>query len=48
MNNFELRPTDKKDYYRLFTNGVDVFGEMERSVIRHMIEVLDSGINVGL
>ena len=24
MNDFELRPTDKKDHYRFFINGVDV------------------------
>jgi hypothetical protein len=48
MNNFELRPTEKKDHYRIFFNGVDYFGELERSVVRHMIEVFDNGINVGL
>ncbi len=29
MNNFELRPTDKKDHFRFFINGVDVTGEQE-------------------
>lgn len=48
MNNFELRPTDKKDHYRFFINGVDVTGEQERSTFRHMIGVLDNGINTGL
>lgn len=42
MNKFELKPTDKKDHYRLFINGVDVTGEQERSVFRHLIEVLDN------
>ena len=31
MNKFELKPTDKKDHYRFFINGVDVTGEQERS-----------------
>lgn len=48
MNNFELRPTDKKDHYRFLINGVDVSGEQEKSTFRHMIGVLDSGINTGL
>lgn len=41
---FELRKTDKKDHYRLLINGVDVTGERERSIFRHMIQVLDSKI----
>ena len=48
MNNFELRPTDKKDHFRFLINGVDVSGEQEKSTFRHMIGVLDSGINTGL
>ena len=48
MNNFELRPTDKKDHYRFLINGVDVTGEQEKSTFRHMIGVLDNGINTGL
>lgn len=48
MHNFELKPTEKKDHYKFYANGVDVFGEQERSTIRHIIEVLDNGINTGL
>jgi len=48
MNSIQLKKTDKKDYYRLLLNGVDVTGEQERSVFRHIIEVLDNSINVGL
>jgi len=48
MNKFELRPTEKKDHYKFFANGADLLGEQERSTIRHIIEVLDNGINVGL
>jgi len=44
MNDFEIKPTDKKDHYRFLINGVDVTGEQERSTFRHMIQVLDSGI----
>jgi hypothetical protein len=45
MNDIELRPTDKKDHYRLFINGVDVTGEQERSVFRHIIQTIDNGID---
>jgi len=48
MNKFELKPTDKKDYYRLLINGVDVTGERERSDFRHLIQEIDNTINVGL
>ena len=48
MNQIELRPTEKKDHYRLFLNGTDVTGEQERSTFRHIIEVIDNGINTGL
>lgn len=41
MNDFELRPTDKKDYFRLLINGVDVTGEQEKSCFRHLIQVID-------
>ena len=47
MNYIELKPTEKEDHYRLILNGVDVTGEQERSVFRHIIEVLDNGIGVG-
>jgi hypothetical protein len=45
MNDIELKPTDKKDHYRLFINGVDVTGEQERSVFRHIIQTIDNGID---
>ncbi len=47
MNDIELKPT-KKDHYRLLLNGVDVTGEQERSVFRHIIETIDNGIEVGI
>jgi len=48
MNKFELKPTDKKDHYRFFINGVDVTGEQERSTFRHIIQVMYNGITTGL
>ena len=48
MNNIELRPTEKKDHYRLLLNGVDVTGEQERSIFRHIIQEIDNTINVGI
>ena len=48
MNKFELIPTDKKDHYRFFINGVDVTGEQERSTFRHIIQVMDNGTTTGL
>jgi len=48
MNSIELKPTEKKDHYRLVINGVDVTGEQERSTFRHIIQEIDSTINVGL
>jgi len=48
MNKFELKPTDKKDHFRFFINGVDVTGEQERSTFRHIIQVMDNGITTGL
>ena len=48
MNKFELKPTDKKDHYRFFINGVDVTVEQERSTFRHIIQVMDNGITTGL
>jgi hypothetical protein len=47
MNAIELKVT-KKDHYRLFLNGVDVTGEQERSVFRHIIQEIDNAINVGV
>ena len=44
MNDIELKPT-KKDHYRLLLNGVDVTGEQERSVFRHIIQTIDNGID---
>lgn len=45
MNSIELKPTENKDYYRLFLNGVDVTGEQERSVFRHILQTIDNGID---
>ena len=44
MNDIEMKPT-KKDHYRLFLNGVDVTGEQERSVFRHILQTIDSAID---
>ena len=44
MNSIELKLT-KKDYFRLFLNGVDVTGEQERSVFRHILQTIDNGID---
>ena len=43
MNDIELIKT-KKDYYRLLLNGVDVTGEQERSVFRHIMQTIDNEI----
>jgi len=42
MNDFELRKTEEKDYYRLFINGVDVTGKQEKSTFRHLIQTIDN------
>ena len=47
MNNIELRETSK-DHYRLLLNGTDVTGEQEKSTFRHIIQVIDNGINTGI
>ena len=47
MNSIEMQET-KKDHYRLLLNGVDVTGEQERSTFRHIIQVIDNGINTGI
>ncbi len=47
MNSIEMQET-KKDHYRLLLNGVDVTGEQEKSVFRHIIQVMDNNINTGL
>ena len=44
MNDFELQKTNKEDHYRLMINGVDVTGEQERSVFRHLIQSIDNTI----
>ena len=44
MNSIEMKPT-KKDHYRLLLNGVDVTGEQERSVFRHILQTIDSAID---
>tara|TARA_R110000744_G_scaffold65550_1_gene134400 strand:+ start:238 stop:375 length:138 start_codon:yes stop_codon:yes gene_type:complete len=43
MDKIKLVST-KKDHYRLLLNDVDVMGEQERSVFRHILEVIDNGI----
>ena len=48
MNEIELKTTEQKDHSRLLINGVDVTGEQERSVFRHIIETIDNGIGVEL
>ncbi len=48
MNSIEVKPTENKDHYIVFFNGVDVFGEQERSTFRHIIEVMDNKITTGL
>lgn len=48
MNSIELKPTGNEDHYRLILNGVDVTGEQERSVFRHILQVIDNGIEVGI
>ncbi len=47
MNSIEMQET-KKDHYRLILNGVDVTGEQERSVFRHIVQVIDNNITTGL
>jgi len=39
-----MKPT-KKDHYRLLFNGVDVSGEQERSVFRHILQTIDNAID---
>ena len=41
MNDIQVIKT-KKDYYKTIFNGVDLFGELERSEYRHFMEVLDN------
>tara|TARA_R110001606_G_scaffold157426_1_gene300467 strand:+ start:63 stop:200 length:138 start_codon:yes stop_codon:yes gene_type:complete len=43
MNDIKLVKT-KKDHYRLLLNGVDVTGEQERSVFRHIMQTIDNEI----
>ena len=45
MNNIELKPTGNEDHYRLLFNGVDVTGEQERSVFRHILQTIDNAID---
>jgi hypothetical protein len=44
MNNFELKPTDKEEHFRLIINGVDVTGEQHQTVFVHLIEKIDKTI----
>jgi len=41
--NIEIKPTEKKDYYKFVINGLKL-GEWERSELRHLIEVIDNKI----
>jgi hypothetical protein len=41
--NIELKKTERKDYFKLLINGVNL-GEWERSDLRHLIEVIDNKI----
>ena len=41
--NIELKPTEKKDYYKFEINGL-YYGVWERSELRHLIEVIDNKI----
>ena len=45
MNSIELKSTEKEDHYRLLLNGVDVTGEQERSVFRHILQTIDNAID---
>jgi len=45
MNDFQLVPTEKKEHYRLFINGVDVTGEHEKGTFRHLIQEIDKGLH---
>ena len=38
----------KKDHYRVFVDGKDILGEQERSDLRHLVGVIDNGINTGV
>ena len=44
MNDIEMKST-KEDHYRLLLNGVDVTGEQERSVFRHILQTIDNAID---
>lgn len=44
--NAEVKKVEK-DYYQLNVNGNDL-GTLERSELRHLIEIIDNAINVGL
>lgn len=48
MNDIKLVACEEKDYFRLMVNGVDIFGKQEKSKYRHLIGVVDDGINTGL
>ena len=44
MNDIEMK-SSKKDHYRLFLNGVDVTGEQERSLFRHILQTIYNAID---
>lgn len=41
--NIELKKTDRKDFYKLLINGVNL-GEWEQGQLRYLIEKIDSKI----
>jgi len=41
--NIELKDTERKDYYKLVINGVNL-GEWEKSELRYLIEKIDNKI----
>jgi hypothetical protein len=47
MNKLKIVET-KKDHYRVFVDGKDILGEQERSDLRHLVGVIDNGINTGI
>lgn len=48
MNKYEVLSAEDKDHYILKINGVNIMGVQERSELRHLIEVIDNKINVGI
>lgn len=42
-NTIELKDTERKDFYKLVINGVNL-GEWEHSDLRHLLTVVDNKI----